>query len=90
MTDDGMTKPTLDTVLERVNAIGDALTNRLSDFQKQVEGGFNRIESQITALQADLRKLYRKIEILNDNILNVQANHRDLLVRVEDLESKAS
>jgi len=98
------TQPMLNAILERINAVGNDLTlritevaknvsglsERVDDLQKQVETGFAKLESDIGALRSDLRKLDRKIEILNDNILSVQADHRDLLERVESLERKAS
>jgi prefoldin subunit 5 len=83
MSDDGTTKPTIETVLDRINALGQSLGERLE-----------RVEQQLTALraatEAGLKQIGRKIEVLNDNILTVQADQRDLMRRVEDLESKAS
>jgi uncharacterized protein YPO0396 len=83
MADDATTKPTIETVLDRINALGENLGGRLE-----------RVEQQVTALRSDmeagLRQIGRKIQVLNDNILTVQADHRDLIRRVEDLESKAS
>ena len=35
-----------------------------------------------------MRRVERKIEILNDNLLTVKADIRDLEVRVEKLESE--
>jgi hypothetical protein len=90
MTDDGMTKPTIDTVLEKIKEIGDTLAG----FAESVNARFEKLETEFSQLRQDVntgfRRVERKIEILNDNLLTMQANHRDLLVRVEDLESKAS
>ena len=98
------TKPTLETVLERINSIGDALTQRMDEIlqglttvsanvaqlRNDMEQGLTNVSANVAQLRHDteqgFRKVERKIEILNDNLLTIQANHRDLLVRVEDLE----
>jgi hypothetical protein len=97
MTDDGMTKPTIDTVLEKIKELGDTLVRIAESFNarfEKLEARFEKLEAELSQLRQDVntgfRKVERKIEILNDNLLTMQANHRDLLVRVEDLESKAS
>jgi hypothetical protein len=85
-----MTKPTIDTVLEKIKDLGDTLVRIAESFNAR----FEKMETELSQLRQDVntgfRKVERKIEILNDNLLTMQANHRDLLVRVEDLESKAS
>jgi uncharacterized phage infection (PIP) family protein YhgE len=40
-------------------------------------------------LNAGLRRVERKIEILNDNLLTIKADIRDLETRVEKLESES-
>jgi uncharacterized coiled-coil DUF342 family protein len=40
-------------------------------------------------LNAGLRRVERKIEILNDNILTVNADNRDVEVRLEKLEAES-
>jgi hypothetical protein len=97
MTDGGMTKPTIDTVLEKIKELGDTLARIAEGFNarfEKLEARFEKIEAELSQLRQDVntgfRRVERKIEILNDNLLTMQANHRDLLVRVEDLESKAS
>jgi uncharacterized coiled-coil DUF342 family protein len=42
-----------------------------------------------TDLNAGLRRVERKIEILNDNFLSIKADIRDLEVRMEKLESES-
>ena len=83
MADDSTTKPTIETVLERINAL-----------DQKLEARIDRIEKQVTALRSDMeagfRHVGRKIEVLNDNFLTMQANHRDLNARVESLESQGS
>ena len=42
-----------------------------------------------TDLNTGLRRVERKIEILNDNLLSIKADVRDLEVRMEKLESES-
>ncbi|HEY7910452.1 MAG TPA: hypothetical protein VIG62_00965 [Blastocatellia bacterium] len=97
MADDMGTKPTIDTVLEKIKGLGDTLVGIAESFNarfEKMEARFEKMETEFSQLRQDVntgfRRVERKIEILNDNLLTMQANHRDLLVRVEDLESKAS
>jgi hypothetical protein len=100
MSSDNMsTKPTIETVLERINVLGqqfhtemESVRESLSAQLGELRGGITelkeRIEKQQAEFSAALRKIDRKIEILNDNILSVQADNRDIVIRVEHLESK--
>ncbi len=101
--DDITTKPTIETVLERVNALGEQLNGQLAELRT----GQNELRSDVAALRigqdemrgdlADLnvaqRQLVRRIETLNDNTLTLQSEHRaDIRAfdrRLEILESKS-
>jgi len=76
--DDKTTKPTIETVLEKINALG----------QQMVEMREMIIELR-TDLRIGLKGVERKIGVLNDNMLTLQADQRDLESRVEKLEPKA-
>jgi chromosome segregation ATPase len=98
------TAPTIETLLNRINAFGEKLGGEIASIQTELaelRSGQDQLRTEMAELRSgqdqlrsDIKggfhRVERKIEILNDNILTVQANHRDLLVRVEDLESKAS
>jgi hypothetical protein len=80
---DATTKPTIETVLDRINALGDTLTLRMNEIvvnvaqlRNDVEQGFRRVE--------------RKIELLNNDFLEIRSDQKDLLTRIESLERKAS
>lgn len=122
MTEDATTKPTLETVLERINALDRKTEERINALEQKVEGRIDRldnrmngldtrmigldmrmggVENQVNGLRSDLvnirsdtnaglRQVVRKIEALNDNVLAVQAAQRDLILRVENLESQDS
>ena len=81
--DDVTTKPTRETVLERINSLGEKLESRISS-----------LESEVGEIRKDLRtglkQVERKIDVLNNNMLQMVADRKDLEERVENLETKAS
>jgi predicted nucleic acid-binding Zn-ribbon protein len=82
MSDDEMTtKPTIDTLLARLDEWGARFTNELT----KVNAGQAELRDD---LNAGLRRVERKIEILNDNLLTIKADIRDLEVRIEKIESE--
>ena len=78
--DEMTTKPTMDTLLARLDEWGARLTNELT----KVSAGQGELRDD---LNAGLRRVERKIEILNDNLLTINADIRDLEVRLEKIES---
>ncbi|MFY9608704.1 MAG: hypothetical protein WAU45_08840 [Blastocatellia bacterium] len=104
------TRPTIETVIERMNAWGDRLAagqgelrqtvDELRKGQEEQRKGQDELSKGQEALRkgqeelradlnAGLHRVARKIEILNDNILTVQADIRDLVVRMEKLEAES-
>lgn len=102
MTTDNMnTKPTIETVLERINVFGENLSQQINSVKDELNGRIDSLGNQLTAridaLQSEvgevrviLRGFSFKIDALNKNFLQLQANQMDLTERVENLESKAS
>ena len=102
MSDDQMsTKPTIETVLERMNAWGEQFRGEFAEIkssQAELRGTVEELrkgqdelrkgQEEVRAdLHANLHLVARKIQALNDNILTIQANMRDLVVYIERLES---
>lgn len=79
--DEVTTKPTIDTLLARLNEWGARFTNELT----RISAGQAELRDD---LNTGLRRVERKIEILNDNLLTIKADIRDLEVRVEKIESE--
>jgi hypothetical protein len=79
--DEMTTKPTIDTLLARLDEWGARFTNELT----KVNAGQAELRDD---LNAGLRRVERKIEILNDNLLTIKADIRDLEVRIEKIESE--
>jgi len=113
MSDNEMTtRPTIEAVLERINALGQQLSNqitaqgeqlnkrideletrfttRIDELETRVGGQIGEIRVSIKDIYAALRDMDRKFEIFNKNLLQVQADYRELRERIENLESKAS
>ena len=107
--DEMSTKPTIETVLERMNAWGEQFRSEFAELkagQVELRGTVGELRNGLEALRtgqeelrkgqealradlnAGLHRVTRKIEILNDNILTVQAHIRDHEVRMEKLEAE--
>ena len=101
--DEMSTKPTIETVIERMNAWGEQFHNEFAELKtgqaelrgtveelRKGQGELRKGQEELRAdLNAGLHRVARKIEILNDNMLTVQADIRDLVVRMEKLESES-
>jgi len=82
MADDNVsTKPTLDTILERINAIGQELRGRL-----------DAVEAEVAGLRVDVKKgfadLGRKVDILNKEHLQMKGDISALDERITQLEEE--
>jgi hypothetical protein len=82
MTDEPVTKPTIETVLER-----------LAEFRESVNGQLESLQGQLATFQdsveLQLHKLDRKIGALNDDILTLRADMRLLEKTVETITEKS-
>jgi uncharacterized coiled-coil DUF342 family protein len=70
------------------NGLGE-VRNDLGELRKGQEELRKGQEELRNDLNAGLRRVERKIEILNDNILTVNADIRDLEIRTEKLEAES-
>ena len=92
--DEMTTQPTIETILARFDEWGARVTSELSQLrtgQDELRKGQDELRKGQDGLRADLntglRRVERKIEILNDNLLTIKADIRDLEVRLEKVES---
>jgi predicted RNase H-like nuclease (RuvC/YqgF family) len=90
------TQPTIEAVLERIDAWGEQFKSEFAELRLTVDElrkGQEELRKGQEELRADLNaglhRVARKIEILNDNVLTVQANMRDVVVRMETLEAES-
>ncbi|HKP11836.1 MAG TPA: hypothetical protein VJZ91_06980 [Blastocatellia bacterium] len=89
-TNDVITQPTLQTVLERINAVAGSIT----ELRKDVDQRFNAVDGELANLRRDvdrgLRGVERKLGYLAGEFLEWRRVIEDLELRVEGLEKKAS
>jgi predicted nucleic acid-binding Zn-ribbon protein len=83
------TQPTIDTLLARFDEWGARFINELSEIRKGQDELRKGQEELRADLNAGLRRVERKIEILNDNLLSINADIRDLEVRMEKIEAES-
>jgi hypothetical protein len=81
--DEGTTRPPIETVLERINAVGEALASQISELGKEVA----QLRSEV---EQGFRRVERKIQILNNDFLGIRGDQEDLLRRIEAIEGQAS
>jgi hypothetical protein len=90
--DEMSTKPTIETLFERLNSMENRLVSELNSVRDDFRKGQAEIRGEQLQLRADMnvgfRRVERKMEILNDVLLNIQAQLRDHEYRLEALESK--
>ena len=89
-TDDMSTKPTIETVLDRINALGENLSRQIGSLREEFNTRIGALEGQVAEIHITLKTFSRKIDVLNNNVLQLQADQMDLHDRVEKLETKAS
>jgi TolA-binding protein len=87
---DGMTRPTIETVLERINAVGDTLASHISELAKEVRNNNSAIAQLRSEVEQGFRRVERKIQILNNDFLGIRGDQEDLLRRIEAIEGQAS
>lgn len=95
--DSTTTKPTIETVLERVNELGGQINNQLTELragQVQLQSEVAELRNDIGDIRTGQRKLRSQFEILNDTLLSIRADmrddRRDYDRRLEKLESPQS
>ncbi len=84
------TKPTLETVLERINAVADSITQLRTDVDQRFNAAANDIAQLRKDVEQGFRRVERKIDLLNRDFLSIRGDQDDMLSRIESLENKAS
>jgi hypothetical protein len=103
MGDDATTKPTIETVLERINALGAEFTGRFTALESEFTSRFNALESgfaaRFNALETEVKNLRtevengfylikRRIDVISIDINNMRADIRRLEEIVDKLEKQ--
>lgn len=90
------TKPTIETVLERINQLGDQLRAEIARSHTELElhmSGLVRqleihLETQKAELMHEIKSVERKIDVINKELLTIKSEHIRLEERIDDLEKK--
>src|SRR5947209_9688204 len=87
------TQPTIETVLERIHALGESLKaeiNEVRQGQEQLRTVIVEIKAQLKEIDSNVRLTNHKFDIVSKELLEVKAQARDAQTRVDELERKAS
>jgi len=90
MTDDLNTKPMLNAILERINALGEQLNARIDALSEEMNERFTRVDARLEYIEKSMQQLGVQVQILNREIFGLKTDHEILVSRVDNLESKAS
>jgi chromosome segregation ATPase len=99
MSSDQTTRPTLETILERINEMGAKLEAQITSLRSDLGARITSLEAQITSLRsemdvqfaavkAQLDLLNGKIDVLNDEFLEIKAKLRKHGKRLDALEKQ--
>jgi chromosome segregation ATPase len=59
---------------------------QLQEGQRRLEEGQESLRKDVRDVRTELRDMNRKFSIFNDNLVQIQADYRDIYDRVRDLE----
>jgi chromosome segregation ATPase len=76
-------QPTLQTVLERINALDQKLTSEIHALDEKLSG-------EIQGLKAEVKHMNRKFEIMTGEWLDLKTRSREAEAGLDELERKAS
>jgi hypothetical protein len=74
--DEMNTKPTIETVLERINALDQKLTTELQSLRSEMEKGFRRLDRSFDHLAGELVRLRSDQHELEDRMVKLEGDRR--------------
>ena len=77
------TQPGITAVLDRINALGENLTQQINNLRTEVVERLALVADQLSTLNA-------KIDVLNDEMLTLKADQKKHSRRIDELERKVS
>ena len=86
-----VTRPMLEALLERLQSLETRLEAKVVQTSGATAARFEQLIASLrTEINENFSRVRDEIAILNDDTLKTRAGHRELLRRVEELETKAS
>jgi hypothetical protein len=65
---DAVTKPTVETILERINALGETLQKQITELRIQLQNDIGSVSTDLGSLQNEFYSLRGEVEIRLDRI----------------------
>jgi archaellum component FlaC len=92
------TQPTLETVLERINALGERLSDeiqtRINALDEKLSGEIHaldeKLSGEIREVRAEVKLINRTFEVVAKDSLEMKVRTREAEARLDELERKAS
>jgi BMFP domain-containing protein YqiC len=86
-----VTQPMLEALLDRLQSLETRLEAKVVQTSGATAARFEQLIASLrTEMNGNFSRLRDEIAILNDDTLKTRAGHRELLRRVEELETKVS
>lgn len=89
-----VTQPMVEVLLDRLQKLEIRLEDRIVQTSGATTARLERLEHLIANLRAEMNENFTRVRdeiaILNEDTLKTRAGQRELLRRIEELESKAS
>ena len=92
------TQPTLETVLERINALDEKLSGEIAKVHSDLNANITKVRGDLSTELHSFREEVRekfsqvnsKFDVLNNELLKLKAEQRRHGKRIDELERKAS
>jgi len=92
------TQPTLETVLDRINALGERLSDeiqtRINALDEKLSGEIHaldeKLSGEIREIRTEVKLINRMFEVASKDSLEMKARTREAEARLDELERKAS
>ncbi len=65
-----------------------AMSRDVGEMRAEMRARFDEVNTRFDEVRADIRHLARKVELLNQDSLNLRASQRDLEARMDNFDSK--
>jgi len=88
------TQPTLETILDRINALGESLSAEIVKVRTDLSAEIEMLRGELQSFRAEtfekLAKIDEKFEVITDDLLEIRAKQKQHGKRLNELERKVS
>jgi chromosome segregation ATPase len=68
----------------------EAIETKIDNLQPEFVTNWESLQTQLSDMHSDIRKLDRKFDLLNEDVMEVRSDQRDMNRRVDKLDRKVS